>query len=490
MSRQGQIGRRALLGAAAALGAASLATSAAPARAAARRSVADRPAAQLPARPELLIRGAYVLTMDPALGDLPRGDVHVRDGDIVAVGTDLAAPGAIVLDARDTIAMPGFVDTHWHLWTTSLRALVRNDAAAEYGYFPLTDRVGVSYTPEDAYRAVRLGLAEALYSGITTVHDWAHNILSPAHADADLRALADVGIRARFSYGYSRTLQVEPERPMDVGDLARVQRDWLARPNDGLITLGMASRSFTPDAITQRSGSTALRALHQDWDGTRALGLPITLHVGPPGVVTLLEQEGMLGPDVQLVHPTMTTAAEREILAGRGSTFSSSPITETRRLQERGDIQLAELLDAGVQTSLSVDHIVGLNCDFFTAMRVLHWNHSHRVGDRVPLPTRRIVELATIDGARDLGIADRVGSLTPGKRADLILVRTADANVAPLGEPTHALVFAVQPRNVDTVLVDGRILVQGGQLTALDEEQAVREAAESAAALHARTGWP
>src|SRR5215217_8060280 len=341
MSGQGRISRRGLLGGAAAVGAASLAGrpteshAATPTGRRGRRQIQDRPAAQLPARGEFVVRGAHVLTMDPALGDLPRGDVHVRDGVIVAIGTDLAAPGATVLDARDTIALPGFVDTHWHLWTSSLRALIRNDEAPAYGYFAVTPRVGLEYTPEDAYRAVRLGLAEELYSGITTVHDWSHNILSPAHADADLRALADVGIRARFAYGYSRQLQLEPELPMDVADIARVQREWLARPNDGLLTLGMASRTVD----LGQPGATPFRVLRRDWDGTRGLGLPITLHVGRAGEVTALEQEGLLGPDVQLVHPTSTTAAERAILAARGTSFSTSPHTEVRRLQEAGDAQ-------------------------------------------------------------------------------------------------------------------------------------------------------
>ena len=151
---------------------------------------------------------------------------------------------------------------------------------------------------------------------------------------------------------------------------------------------------------------------------------------------------------------------------------------------------MAELLEAGVLVSLSVDHIAGLNCDFFNQMRVLHWNHSHRIGDKVPIPTRRLVELATINGARDLGIADRVGSLTPGKRADLILLRTSDANFAPVTEPTHALVFAAQPLNVDTTVVDGRILMRGGRLTAMDEARVGRDAAEAAAGLRARAKWP
>ena len=246
MSGQGRISRRGLLGAAAAVGAASLAGRASETHAAApasdarrrgRRPMQDRPAAQLPARGDFVVRGGYVLTMDPALGDLPRGDVHVRDGAIVAVGTDLAAPGAAAIDAQEMIVLPGLVETHWHLWNSTLRGLVADGPTD--GYFAVVLRHGQVYTPEDAYRGVRLGLAEALYSGITTVHDWSHNIRGPAWADADLRALTDVGIRARFSYG---TRQGHPsDDTMDLPDLARVQREWFARPGEGLLTLGMAA---------------------------------------------------------------------------------------------------------------------------------------------------------------------------------------------------------------------------------------------------------
>ncbi|MGH9576150.1 MAG: hypothetical protein ACRD3R_01850, partial [Terriglobales bacterium] len=120
-----------------------------------------------PPRAEFVIRGGEVLTMDPALGDFRGGDVHVRDGAIVAVGSALHAPGAQELDGRDMIVMPGFIDTHWHLWNSSLRGLIRGDDA-EQGYFPVTLRVGPLFSPEDSYRSVRLGLAEGLATGITT----------------------------------------------------------------------------------------------------------------------------------------------------------------------------------------------------------------------------------------------------------------------------------------------------------------------------------
>ncbi len=176
-----------------------------------------------------------MLTMDPALGDLSRGDIHVRDGEIIAVGTDLAAPSAEAIDGRDRIALPGFIDTHWHLWGSSLRSLIGD---GEMDYFSVMSRIGPQFTPEDNYRGVRLGLAEGLHSGITTVHNWSHNLLSPAHADAELRALSDVGVRSRFSYGYSRTLQTQPDRLTDFDDVARVQREWFAGPDEGLLTMG------------------------------------------------------------------------------------------------------------------------------------------------------------------------------------------------------------------------------------------------------------
>jgi len=181
----------------------------------------------MPGRGEFVVRGAYVLTMDPALGDFPRGDVYVRDGAIVAVGTSVSASSAEVLDGRNMLAMPGFVDTHWHLWNSAMRALIRNDDS-DNAYFPVTLRLGPITTPEDAYRAVRLGAAEALAAGITTLHNWAHNIRGPEHADAELRGLRDVGLRARFAYGWGQDLPVD--QPMDSADLARVQREWIGRP--------------------------------------------------------------------------------------------------------------------------------------------------------------------------------------------------------------------------------------------------------------------
>ena len=213
------------------------------------------------------------------------------------------------------------------------------------------------------------------------------------------------------------------------------------------------------------------------------------MHTSGPSPIKLLESSGLLGPDVQLVHPLLTTAEERQILGKRGVSYSTSPTGESRRSAKAGVIQLSELLGAGVKVSISIDHTGNYGCDYFQCMRILYSLHLHRVGRKVPLNSKRLVQLATFDGAVDLGIADRTGSLTPGKRADLILVRTGDINIAPVSDPYEALVTFAQPRNVDTVMADGRILRRAGEFTALDHAEVVREAAESAVALRARANW-
>jgi cytosine/adenosine deaminase-related metal-dependent hydrolase len=230
--------------------------------------------------------------------------------------------------------------------------------------------------------------------------------------------------------------------------------------------------------------------VRQDWGGARKLGLPITLHTSGPSPVKILDDAGQLGPDVQLIHPLLTTPEDRRILTERGVSYSIAAVGESGRPAKAGVIQLGELLEAGIKVSISTDHTGTFNCDYFVCMRILYQLHQHRVGARIPLTAKRLVQLGTLDGAIDLGIADRTGSLTPGKRADIILVRTGDINIAPVGDPYESLVMFAQPRNVDTVIVDGRILRRAGEFTALDHAQVLREAAETAAALRARAGWP
>jgi 5-methylthioadenosine/S-adenosylhomocysteine deaminase len=453
-------------------------------RQASRLFAADRTSGKLPPRGEFVVRNAYVVTMDAKLGDLPNGDVHVRNGALVAVGPNLNAPGAEEIDGHNRIALPGFIDTHFHLWGSFARGVV---ADGEFDYFPVMSRLGPVMTPEDAYNSAKLGIAEAIDSGLTTIHDWSHNIMSDAYADADLRALRDCGIRARFSYGYSRNLQQKPKETADFTDIARVKREWFGASNDGLTTMGFASRG---------AGDTPPEVYRKEWEFARSLTLPITQHAGRSLAeikrfrrIEMLYKDKLLGPDVQLIHTYSASPEERAMIAETKTHVSIAPFTASRLAS--GLPYLGDLLKRGVQCSLSVDTTtVGGNADMFTIMRLMLQLNHLRSMDVMEVQPRRILELATIDGAKDLGIADRVGSLTPGKRADLILVRTNDLNVAPFINPALLLVQQAQPYNVDTVIIDGRFLKHKGELVALDAEEVIRKAAESFHAARKRAGGP
>ena len=481
--------RRGLMQGAAALGTAALIPQGLSAQQVAR--TASAPGAPLPGRGELLIRGVTVLTMDPAVPDLAAGDVHVRQGAIVAVAPMIEAPAAQVIDGAGMICIPGFVDTHFHLWNALFRLFVRADVPA-LGYFPVTARLGPLMEPEDSYRSVRLGAAEALAAGVTTVHNWSHNTRSPEHGDAELSGMRDMGIRGRFAYG--TPVGMADDVPMDFTGLARVKKDWMP-DKDNLLTLGICSRNLGAltiggsAAMTSR-GVLTIEQIKRDWDGARALGLPITMHTSGASPILELERAGLLGSDVQLVHPLLTTPEERLILKARGVSYSTSPQLEARRASQLGVIQLGELLEAGVKVSLSTDHIASISCDPFSSMRILFALHLHRIGGKVPLTLKRLLQLATLDGAVDLGIADRTGSITPGKRADLVLVRTMDINMAPAGDPYEAIVSLGLPTNVDTVIVDGRILRRGGKFTAFDHAKIAAEAREAAIGLRDKVKWP
>lgn len=481
MAKENIFNRREFIGAITALGSLGLAACS---TSATQLSTRERQTGGLPPRSEFVVRNAYIVTMDPKLGDIPNGDIHVRNGTLVAVGPNLSAPGADVIDGRNRLACPGFVDTHFHLWGSFARGIV---ADGDFDYFPVMSRLGPVMTPEDAYHSARLGIAEAINSGLTTIHDWSHNILDGRYADADLRALRDCGIRARFSYGYSRNLQRRPKETADFNDIARVKREWFGSSNDGLTTMGFASRG---------AGDTPPEVYRKEWEFARSIGLPITQHAGRSLAeikrfrrIEMLHNDKLLGPDVQLIHTYSASEKERAIIAETKTHVSCAPFTASRLAS--GLPHVSDLIKRGVQCSLSVDTTtVGGNADMFTIMRLMLQLNHLRTMNVMELQPKRVLELATLDGAKDLGIADKVGSLTPGKRADLVLVRTNDLNVAPFGNPYLLLVQQAYPHNVDTVVIDGRILKHKGELVAIDAEEVVQKAAEAFHTARQRAGGP
>jgi cytosine/adenosine deaminase-related metal-dependent hydrolase len=428
----------------------------------------------LPRRTEFIIRNAYVLSMDRAIGDIDGGDVHVRNGAIAAVAKNVRAPGAMSIDGRGAIVLPGLVDTHWHMWTTFLRCMAGD--RTENGYFPITTVYGQAMNPQDMYRSTRLAAAEAIYSGTTTVNDECHNVRSYEHAVADIEALREIGLRARWSFGAYRGIPAG--QPRDMGILRRLHGEWAMHSGDGLIRLALTAGGA--GTLADPLPADRLELAKREFAVGRELGLPISTHLSakentPPGWVDASEKAGFLGRDVLLIHVLSASPAEMKILANTGTQVSVSPGSELRI--GYGLTKATAFIDAGVNVGVSVDTapLTG-NCHMFGILKLLRNAENAKAFDEFKLSARRALEMGTIDGARALGIDDQVGTLTPGKRADLIMVTTDTLNMGVFTDPTHMLVEAAEPANVDTVVVDGRILKRAGRMVACAPAKIIADA--------------
>lgn len=431
-----------------------------------------------------LIRGAALLSLDDHIGDHAAIDILVRDGRIEQVDSDLTAPDAEQIDAEGMIVMPGLIDSHFHMWSS----IGRNFIADGFEYFPAKWATAQHYTADDFYASVLLGLVECLNAGITTVHNWSHNTRTPAHADAELQAHRDGFVRARYAYGHRDGLPVD--EPLDYADIDRVAGDWFGSgsPVADLVRLGVNLRGpdLSEDRVFQLEMEQALER-----------GLPVAIHTvqGPRTSVNAirLEERGYLGPNFLIAHFLAAADDDRRAMARTGTPLSYSVHSE-QRLGEGGDAREAflRMLDAGVAVSFSIDATSIAPVNLFEAMNVA-WNmgipwQDSPTSELAPVTMRRCLEMATINGARALGLEDVTGSITPGKRADLILIRSTDLNVAPAVELESTIVRSTTPANVDTVFVDGRLLKRAGRLVAHDVEAIVERATASAVAVRSRAG--
>lgn len=435
-------------------------------------------------RSEYLLKGGIVVSVDPDIGILPSADVHVSGGRIVDIGPGLDADDAEVLDASGMIVMPGFVESHWHMWSS----IGRNFISEGFEYFPAKWATAGAYEPDDFYRSVMLGLAESLNAGITTVHNWSHNTRTPAHADAELSAHRDAALRARYSYGHRDGLP--GNEPLEFTDIDRVAAEWFGDPSplDELLHLGVNLRG--PDL-------GELSVFDREMQDARARALPVSIHTVQGGTtavsVPALEARGYTGPALLICHFLAATEDDREAMVRTGTPLSYAVHSELR-LGDAGDPRAAllRMLAAGVCVSFSIDATSLAPVNLFEAMNVawnmgIPWAGSDTEG--LPAITfRRCIEMATINGARALGLAEVTGSLTPGKRADIIMIRTDDLNVGPVVDVESTIVRSATPANVDTVVVDGRVLKREGELVALDPRHVVAQAQLASHDVRTRAG--
>jgi cytosine/adenosine deaminase-related metal-dependent hydrolase len=437
---------------------------------------AQQPSAGVPApgRP-ILIKGGTVLSLDRAVGDFEQADVLVESGKISAVRPSIDAPNAEIIDASKAIVMPGFVDTHRHMWQGYLRHVLPDGSLEDYVNL-VQRKFGATMTPDDVYAADLLSALGAIDGGVTTVLDWSHIHNTPEHSDAVIKALAESGVRAVFAYGNpqnetGRFWEMKGHKFPD--DIARLRKQYFSS-EDQLLTLYMAAPFGAPEVILP-----AFKA-------GRDVGARISIHVGVGeygrgGLLERLNAQNALKPDTTYIHCCTLNDTEWKLIKDTGGTISIAGYIEM--LMGHGNPPIQRALDHGIRPSLSVDvETTGPN-DFFNQMRSIFSLQKNEAwarrlaGDKNPpafLKVRDVLEFATMEGARANGLERKVGTLTPGKEADIILLRTDLLNVTPINNAVGAVVTSMGPQNVDTVLIAGKVMKRNGQLVGVDWNRITR----------------
>jgi 5-methylthioadenosine/S-adenosylhomocysteine deaminase len=420
----------------------------------------------------IIIRGADVVTMDATLGDLRSADILIEDGAIRAVGPSLDATDAEAIDGTGMIALPGIIDAHTCLWQTVLRGAVPDLWAGTYysKLLPLRRH----YTPEDNFNAAYVGGFEMLSYGTTTVVDYCHNIRSPDYAPRSIAALKETGLRHLFTYSFMPSVQPD-DYPMAArfDDARRVHAQF--HDPGGLTDIG-----FGIDSI-------GAPALGKQLEFARALEAPSCIHVNETGTIDKLHAAGLLGPDLLVIHGNLISNAELELMARARMPLCFTPTADTQGTP--ADV-VRRASDRGVDVVFGCDIPCSVASDTLGQLRVMfnvqgyldgaiERSFSTVLGRRpavrpgLPLLTpRKLIETTTLTAARVLGLDDRIGSLTPGKRADIVLIRKGPFGDSIDDDACAHVLLQTSPRDIDTVIVDGAIRMRGGALTGFDSERA------------------
>ena len=417
-----------------------------------------------------VIRRAHVVTMDAA-GDLANADILVEDGSIAAVGSSLQASGADEIDASGMIALPGIIDAHTCLWQTVLRGYVPDLWTGAYysKLLPLRAR----YTPEDNFNAAYIGGFEMLSHGTTTVVDYCHNISTPDYAPRSLEALKTAGIRHLFEYSFM-TFQPDSFPLAARFDDARRIYDRYHDPA-GITTIGFGVESIGGEGLALQ-----LRF-------SRELEAPSCIHVNEAGTIDKLTAMDLLGPDLTVIHGNQISNPELEAMARTRTPLCFTPTADTQGTP--ADV-VRRAMDRGVDVVFGCDIPCSIASDTLGQLRVMfnvqgyldgaiERSFSTVLGRRpavrpgMPLLTpRKLIEAATITAARVLGMDDRIGSLAVGKRADIVLIRKGPFGDSIVDDACAHVLLQTSPRDIDTVMVDGKLRMRAGKLLDFDPARA------------------
>ena len=420
-----------------------------------------------------LVRGGTVITMD-AQGDLPRADVLVSGDRIVEIAPRIAVDDALVVDATGCIVIPGLINAHMHTWQTALRGVAANWTLLQY-FKNMHAGLATVFTPGDLHIATLVGALNQINCGTTTLVDWCHNNPTPAHNDAAVAALLQSGIRAAFFHGTPKPDPKPGETPFWEQPHPRAEVERLLNEHRGEPLLSIHAAVLGPHY------STLDVAMH-DFRMAKELGLIASLHQGggparTPDGWERLEEAGLLGPHINIVHGHALTEAQLARFCELGMSFSAA--AESEMSQGHGHPLTGRLRALGRAPSLGVDLESVMSGDMLSQARIAlgiqrsldNFAYREAHGSIPPtstITTREALAWVTVEGARMLGQQDRIGSLAPGKQADLVVIRADTLNMQPVHDPVSAVVMQASLANIESVMIAGQWRKRGGRVLDAD----------------------
>lgn len=438
----------------------------------------------------ILIRGGAVVSMDKRVRDLPRGDVLIDKDKIAGIARHIDAPaGAEIIDADGMIVMPGLINAHLHTWQSGLRGIAGDWAVPQY-MANVHRGLATHYRPDDIYIANLMGALTSINSGVTTLVDWCHNNPTPEHTDAAIDGLEESGIRAVFLHGSPKPNPKPGEKhfsqqPMPRGEIERLRKGRLSG-RDRIVSLGLAILGPT---------YSVWEVTHQDMKLAKEFDLLVSMHVGGgapivPDGFERLAKEKLLSAKTNIVHGNNLGDEVIKRTVDQGVQYTVTADVE----MQMGfcDPLTGKLMRLGSPVSIGTDVEVSSRSDMFYCMRITlqaqrnldnieHWRRHEAAPEKVSVTCRQALEWATINGARMIQQDHRIGSLAPGKQADIVLVRADDLTMFPVHDPVSSLVTLGGVSNVDTVLIGGRVMKRNGKLLAegiAGKKAALRRSAE------------
>ncbi|MBR1146204.1 amidohydrolase family protein [Bradyrhizobium sp. AUGA SZCCT0431] len=432
-----------------------------------------------------LIKSATIVSMDAELGDLDSGDLLIEGDRIIEVQPHIdlgsGSAEAEIVDGTGRIVIPGLINAHMHTWQTALRGFAANWTLLEY-FRRMHAGLATVFRPDDIYIATLVGALNQINCGTTTLVDWCHNNPTPDHTDAAVRGLVESGIRAAFFHGSPKPEPKPGERHFsEVPHPRREVERLLAGPltdRNGLVTLGLA--------ILGPHYSTFDVSMH-DFRLARELDLIASMHQGgglaktAGGWEKLIEAD-LVGAGINIVHGNDLSDDLLHRLVDLGVTFCVTP--ENEMIQGHGFPITGRLLKLGARPSIGIDLESVLAGDLFGAtraalsmQRALDNADSRRAHGTIPdtttIPTREALRWITIEGARMLGREDDIGSLTPGKLADLVVINATDLNLFPVHDPVSTVTMQTSLANIEAVMIGGVWKKRNGRVLfdALDERK-------------------